>query len=156
MAKVYGSYGLLRAGRTCEGLSTLTGAPSAHIDLEPKIKGLSSAERIHDLDLIWAQLLSAHEASFLMGCSCGAGRMEVNETEYKRVGLMSKHAYSILAVKQLDNHRFYIRYILRVYRLSDIQKKIYFAKPRIGFFIKYFFLISIFFLIKFGFFLNIY
>lgn len=41
-----------------------------------------------------------------MGCSCGAGRREINEAEYKRVGLMTYHAYSILDVRQVDNHRF--------------------------------------------------
>src|SRR3569623_101383 len=40
-----------------------------------------------------------------MGCSCGAGRRPINDSEYKRLGLMSCHAYSILDVRQFDNHR---------------------------------------------------
>uniref|UniRef100_A0A914BXI1 Calpain-15 n=1 Tax=Acrobeloides nanus TaxID=290746 RepID=A0A914BXI1_9BILA len=97
LAKIYGNYIALRAGRSIEGLATLTGAPCQHIDLE--------VEDPAQLDLIWVQLLSAREANFLMGCSCGAGRRPINDSEYKRLGLMSCHAYSILDVRQFDNHR---------------------------------------------------
>lgn len=108
MAKIYGNYTLLRAGRTVEGLAALTGAPCQLIDLEvdyDSYNSLSMSNRLSAYDLIWAQLLSAREAAFLMGCSCGAGKREVDETMFQRVGLMSRHAYSILDVRQLDNWR---------------------------------------------------
>lgn len=46
----------------------------------------------------------------MMGCSCGAGRREVNDAEFKRLGLMTCHAYSILDVRQVDNFRFLITF----------------------------------------------
>lgn len=67
---------------------------------------MDPASRLAALDIVWAQLLSARDARFIMGCSCGAGKRHVDEAEYRRVGLMSQHAYSILDVKQTtDGHR---------------------------------------------------
>jgi calpain-15 len=58
------------------------------------------------LNIVWAKLLSAREARFIMGCSCGAGNRPVNEEEYKKMGLMSRHAYSLLDVRQtIEGHR---------------------------------------------------
>lgn len=108
LAKVYGNYALLRAGRTVEGLSTLTGAPSQFIDLEELMTpsyGAPLGTLAHAWDLVWAQLLSAREARFLMGCSCGAGKRPVQDEHYRSVGLMPRHAYSILDVRQVEHHR---------------------------------------------------
>ncbi|KAI1711398.1 calpain family cysteine protease domain-containing protein [Ditylenchus destructor] len=105
LAKMYGNYAALRAGRSYEGLSTLTGAPSQYLSLEPDDEDTGPGFGIPTLDLVWAQLLSAMEARFLMGCSCGAGKRHVDEEKYKKMGLMSRHAYSILDVRQVDNHR---------------------------------------------------
>ncbi|KAE9549280.1 hypothetical protein FO519_007502 [Halicephalobus sp. NKZ332] len=104
LAKIYGNYAALRAGRTVEGLSILTGAPCEHIDIEVDLKSTPS-ETSAALELIWARLLSAKEANFLMGCSCGAGKRVVVDEEYQKLGLMTKHAYSILDVKQYDKYR---------------------------------------------------
>ncbi|KAH7695192.1 calpain D [Aphelenchoides avenae] len=107
MAKMYGNYSLLRAGRSVEGLAAFTGAPCLFIDLEPDehFEKSSAGVKKAALDEIWAKLLSSREANFVMGTSCGAGRRALDEQEYTRVGLMSRHAYSILDVRQLDNHR---------------------------------------------------
>lgn len=107
MAKMYGNYSLLRAGRSVEGLAAFTGAPCLYIDLEPDehFERSSAGDKKAALDEIWARLLSAREANFLMGTSCGAGRRAVNDREYAALGLMTRHAYSILDVRQLDNHR---------------------------------------------------
>lgn len=35
---------------------------------------MSPNEAKQALEMIWARLLSAKDANFLMGCSCGAGR----------------------------------------------------------------------------------
>nr|CAD2163731.1 unnamed protein product [Meloidogyne enterolobii] len=98
LAKIYGNYAILRAGRICEGLSTLTGAPTISLDLE--YIDLNFEGRMSALNIVWAKLLSAREARFIMGCSCGAGNRPVNEDEYKKLGLMSQHAYSLLDVRQ--------------------------------------------------------
>ncbi|EYB98912.1 hypothetical protein Y032_0127g1413 [Ancylostoma ceylanicum] len=95
LAKQLGSYSRLRAGRTIEGLAMLTGAPVEVVSLEDET----------DRDIRWARILSAREAGFIMGCSCGAGKRAVNEEVFRRNGLLAKHAYSVLDVRQEGEHR---------------------------------------------------
>lgn len=40
-----------------------------------------------------------------MGCSCGAGQRAVPESEYERMGLISRHAYSVLDVQDVAGNR---------------------------------------------------
>ncbi|VDO97041.1 unnamed protein product, partial [Heligmosomoides polygyrus] len=95
LAKELGSYSRLRAGRTIEGLSTLTGAPVEVVSLEDDT----------DADVRWARILSAREAGFVMGCSCGAGKRNVNPDSFQKLGLLARHAYSVLDVVQEGEHR---------------------------------------------------
>ncbi|KAK5969505.1 Calpain-15 [Trichostrongylus colubriformis] len=95
LAKQLGSYARLRAGRTIEGLATLTGAPVEVVSLEDET----------DKDVRWARILSAREAGFIMGCSCGAGKRHVNPKDFAKNGLLARHAYSILDVVQEKEHR---------------------------------------------------
>ncbi|KJH53772.1 calpain family cysteine protease [Dictyocaulus viviparus] len=96
LAKQLGSYSNLLAGRTIEGLAMLTGASVEVISLE---------DENADNDFKWTQILSAKDAGFIMGCSCGAGKREANPEVFWRNGLLAKHAYSILDVRQEGNHR---------------------------------------------------
>lgn len=104
MAKLYSCYNALKGGNCIEGLSTLTGAPCDTLRLQANPYSSSHDDTI-DSDLIWGQLLSFKEAGFLMGASCGSLDESIKETEFNRVGLESLHAYSVLDVQQVNDHR---------------------------------------------------
>ncbi|CAI4223615.1 unnamed protein product [Auanema sp. JU1783] len=88
IAKRLGCYANIVGGRTIEGLSMLTGLPCQTLSLEVKEPG--------DDEYLWAQLLSANEAGFILGCSCGSHAGEVDTEMYRAKGLTPRHAYSIL------------------------------------------------------------
>jgi calpain-15 len=99
LAKLYGSYEALNAGRVLLGLSVLTGLPCEKIHVKrPSAKG----DEV-DTDLIWARLLSFRERGFPMSAACGGEGGEEEESTYALLGLESNHAYSILDVRQIGS-----------------------------------------------------
>eukprot|EP00794_Sanderia_malayensis_P007082 gene7082-7880_t len=104
VAKLYGCYEALVAGRSIEGLELLTGCPCESIML--KVRPGEAADGPIDKDLVWARLLSSRDAGFIMGASCGG---DIDDEEliesYKHVGLQAQHAYSVLDVQCVDQNR---------------------------------------------------
>lgn len=83
-AKAHGSYQHLSGGFIQEGFQDMTGAPTETLIFDGNI---------WDCDVLWARLLSFHEAGFLMGVATSKGGD----------GLVGGHAYSILDVIELND-----------------------------------------------------
>ena len=79
----------------------MTGAPCESISLHV----IHPSDDELDTELIWAQLLSSRQAMFLMGASCGGGHMIVDEKEWVSKGLLPRHAYSVLDVRDVRGVR---------------------------------------------------
>ena len=63
-----------------------------------------SEEEEIDFDIIWVRLLSMKEAGYTMGASCG--RLDNTDEKYfTDRGLLSRHAYSILNIKEINGHQ---------------------------------------------------
>ncbi|XP_031551035.1 calpain-15-like [Actinia tenebrosa] len=105
MAKLHGSYEALSAGRSIEGLETLTGAPCESIMLHKQPSSSTGEGEDIDVDMIWVKLLSSRTAGFLMGASCGGDSKPEEEATFNNVGLQTHHAYSVLDVKDVHGHR---------------------------------------------------
>ena len=77
-AKVYGCYEALEGGTIEEALALLTGFPTERLSLQgsEQPSAYAAAADISfdgaDRDVLWSRLLSAHEAGYLCGASCGA------------------------------------------------------------------------------------
>lgn len=100
MAKLNGSYESLIAGQTVEGLSALTGFPCDSIRLEK----ITDDEEDIDLEMVWVKLLSMKEAGYALGASCGKTNIE-DDAMFTSHGLLPRHAYSILDVKEVDGNQ---------------------------------------------------
>lgn len=99
MAKELGSYSKLHGASLTQGLSMLTGASCVNYNCPPVPRTSD------DVDTFWAQLVSSKESGFLMCCHCGAFENAVAEAEFRAMGLLTNHAYSILDVAYEHGHR---------------------------------------------------
>ncbi len=92
-AKLNRSFEAISGGSLGESLSALTGAPSISIFLPWE----------EDKDVVFDRLLEAHAAGMLLGCATRTLTLEerLAGVELERVGIVSRHAYGILAVKRV-------------------------------------------------------
>lgn len=102
MAKLLGGYHRLIGGHSSLGLTCLTGYPC-------QVFSLPSANYPDPLSIMefWTKILSFNSARFLMTVSCGRNGHEnrQQEEQYKRLGLLLNHAYSILDIVSIGNLR---------------------------------------------------
>ena len=109
-AKAFGSYEAIVSGQAHEGLAMLTGAPcegmrfrgNAPDGHEEDAGGLSVQGLDHDI--IWARLISYHQAQYPIGASCHPDG-EAEEAAAQQMGLLSAHAYSVLDVRDTASLR---------------------------------------------------
>ena len=106
LAKFYGSYEGLSGGWVCDALVDLTGGAGETVPLRGDTDGnISAAAQKEEL---WARIFTASkgggggsEAVTLLGCSSNAGK----DTSTSKMGIVLGHAYSMLAVHEVDGHR---------------------------------------------------
>ncbi|KAK3244065.1 hypothetical protein CYMTET_46313 [Cymbomonas tetramitiformis] len=95
-AKLHGCYEKIESGTVDEALTALTGWPCEELYLQRRTRSQGEVEEV-DMEMLWARILSSHNAGLLMCASCG--HVEgVPEHAYEAAGLLSSHAYSILGV----------------------------------------------------------
>lgn len=105
LAKLYGGYDQLRGGLTSEGMTLLTGFPCEILWLPPGKKAPKLSFLDH-VDELWIKFLSYYSADFLIGVSCGRHHeVDITKSEYKKMGLLKEHAYSVLEVMSTENIR---------------------------------------------------
>ena len=120
MAKMFGCYEAIASGQIYDGLSILTGQPVKKISLRRDRNMNDGLMRVNstsalgmmgyedenlDDDILWIQLLSFREAGYLMGASCGIFEDDAANEIYMAVGLQRYHAYSVLDVQSVGEHR---------------------------------------------------
>eukprot|EP00668_Euglena_longa_P015348 GGOE01019422.1.p1 GENE.GGOE01019422.1~~GGOE01019422.1.p1 ORF type:complete len:1076 (-),score=106.68 GGOE01019422.1:137-3058(-) len=94
-AKIHGSYSALSGGLSSDALSDLTGAPTVSIELPWKQKGL-------DINKLWMDLTRYNRLGYLFGAHCGRDRKEINPSVIKKMGLVERHAYTVLKFREVS------------------------------------------------------
>jgi len=92
-AKIYGSYDAIEAGLTRECLHDFTGAPTKFY----------LTDRKEEYDLIWRKLLKGESKQYAMTCGAGDFFTQSNVNMVNSKGIVSSHAYSLLAAYEFDH-----------------------------------------------------
>lgn len=97
IAKLLGGYHRLVGGHASYALTLLTGFPCELLTL-PEPISLFTCNDDNRFEF-WLKILSYNSAKYLMTVSCGRD----NSIDYKRLGLLKNHAYSILDIISIEN-----------------------------------------------------
>lgn len=100
LAKLYGNYQQIIAGRCSEGLSIVSGAACETLVISDFVVGNQMNLIENDL---WQRLVESRTNKFLMCAMCHNNRLM--KEEFDRYGLMNDHAYSLQDVEQSTNER---------------------------------------------------
>ncbi len=100
-AKLNRSFEAISGGSLGESLSALTGAPSISIFLPWE----------QDKDAVFERMLEAHNAGMLIGCATRQLTLEerLAGVELERNGIVSRHAYGVLAMKRIKTGQRFVR-----------------------------------------------
>lgn len=103
-AKLSGCYEGMHAGTLCEAFGLLTGFATERELLKPDIS-------IDDTEVLWARVVSAHSAGFLIGLACSekprgnnsgsANKPAKTMKDLHQAGLQAPHAYILLDTREL-------------------------------------------------------
>ena len=106
LAKFYGSYEGLSGGYVCDALVDLTGGAGETLPLHSSADADACAAA--KKEELWSRIFAASkgggagsQAVTLLGCSSNAGK----DTSSSKMGIVLGHAYSILAVHEVDGYR---------------------------------------------------
>ncbi|KAF4736506.1 hypothetical protein FOZ62_024721, partial [Perkinsus olseni] len=118
-AKLFGCYEALNSGTISEAMSLFTGYPTtreilfrspewlARKNEELKASGAdmtAEEEWQSELEVLWARLLTSHEAGYLLGLAC-APTFKHTRADLKDKGLQAPHAYSVMDVREVGENR---------------------------------------------------
>jgi calpain-15 len=107
LAKLYGSYEAVARGACAEGLQSLTGEPCEVLYLQlgttsPTSHNLYARVEDNSPYAIWQKLLYSKNSGYLLTTLCYNEKF--NAISLDRVGLLNRHIYSILDVREFDNY----------------------------------------------------
>ena len=109
LAKMYGSYESIGKGACAEGLQTLTGEPcevlylrsmntTRAISVTTTVSSNFQSHASNDKNLIWNKIFESKKSGYLLTTLCY--NESLAETVFDKYGLLNRHIYSILDVKE--------------------------------------------------------
>eukprot|EP00045_Choanoeca_perplexa_P016987 m.237110 g.237110 ORF g.237110 m.237110 type:complete len:722 (-) comp17418_c0_seq2:126-2291(-) len=137
VAKLHGSYEALDSGTIAEGFAMLTGFPCESFRLNTRARPVSRSETVNvnglaqapipqpvqpaanddSADYLWTLMSSYRQAEYLLGASIEGqtepedGNEPIDLNPVLASGLLSRHAYSVLAVESIDDHGKHLRMV---------------------------------------------
>ena len=100
-AKIYASYDAIEAGLTRECLHDFTGAPTKFF----------LTDRKEEWEMIWRKITKAEKKQYIMACGAGEFFSQTSVNIANSKGIVSSHAYSLLAATEVDTPQGRVRLV---------------------------------------------